>query len=250
MGRRLTDDEAATIAKEAGLVPLEPYPGAIKSWRCRCEACGNEISPSLNNVRRRGRSCGFCSGKWSAEDDRQELLRSRGLEPLVPYPGADKPWLCRCGKCGHEVSPKLTHIRAGASSGCKYCGGSAIHPDDAVELLTRLSLAPLEPYPGAVPKWRVRCLVCGTEDAVKLTVLRTGKRSPCLECVRLARATRPKAAPPPRLTPPRRPGPKGLSDEEAEEFMRSRGFEPLDEYQGVSKAWRCRCTTCKHNTSH
>ena len=47
-------------------------------------------------------------------------MRAAGLEPLVPYPGARKPWPARCLTCGEQGQPQLGSIRQG-QSGCRTC---------------------------------------------------------------------------------------------------------------------------------
>ena len=47
-------------------------------------------------------------------------MRSVGLEPLVPYPGASVGWRCRCAVCGNEVNPHYSTIQSGGL-GCGYC---------------------------------------------------------------------------------------------------------------------------------
>jgi hypothetical protein len=44
----------------AGLEPIEPFPGVVKPWRCRCMKCGNVVSPRLDAVRN-GIGCRFCA---------------------------------------------------------------------------------------------------------------------------------------------------------------------------------------------
>ncbi|MGW4482028.1 hypothetical protein [Rhodococcus triatomae] len=51
-------------------------------------------------------------------------MTAAGLAPLVPYPGSDKPWRCRCMKCGREVTARLTGVRTG--KGCRYCATHGI----------------------------------------------------------------------------------------------------------------------------
>lgn len=46
----------------SGAQPLEPYPGSFVPWRCRCLACGKEITPLHHNVRHQGsRPCTHCA---------------------------------------------------------------------------------------------------------------------------------------------------------------------------------------------
>lgn len=103
------------IMRDAGLEPLEPYPGSDKPWRCRHQACGREVSPRLGNIAagRQG-GCRYCAGTASIPPEAAvALMRSAGLEPLEPYPGATPPWRCRHVPCGREVKPRYSYIKRG-----------------------------------------------------------------------------------------------------------------------------------------
>ena len=54
-------------------------------------------------------------------DDAVGVMVAAGLQPLEPYPGGKRQWLCRCTICGHEVTPTYGSVRAG-QGGCVYCG--------------------------------------------------------------------------------------------------------------------------------
>jgi hypothetical protein len=43
-----------------GAEPLESYPGAHTPWRCRCNKCGNEITPTYSNARKFS-PCRYCA---------------------------------------------------------------------------------------------------------------------------------------------------------------------------------------------
>lgn len=49
------------MMREAGAEPLDPYPGPSKRWRCRCQSCGAEISPTFRAVERGGSPCSSCA---------------------------------------------------------------------------------------------------------------------------------------------------------------------------------------------
>ena len=153
-------------------------------------------------------------------------MRSKGLEPLEPFPGVTKRWRCRCTRCGAEVSPTLKSVRL-AVTGCRTCGlersaaARRTSHDDAVAELQAVDLEPLEPYPGtATRKWRCRCLRCGDEVSPDLKHIRRGQRG----CARFA-------------------GNLVIPDE-ASEVMRAAGAEPLVAYPGSHQPWLCRCLTC------
>lgn len=150
--------------RDAGLEPLKPYPGSDKPWRCRNEACGSEVTPRLGDIAagRQG-GCGYCSGTAPIPpEEAVALMRSAGLEPLEPYPGATLPGLCRHVSCGREVKPRCSYTRRGGSP-CRWCAHNApVDPDQATALMRSAGLEPLEPYAGTDVPWRCRCTTCGT----------------------------------------------------------------------------------------
>ena len=118
--RTLDDEVVVRLMKAAGVTPLEPYPGARKPWLCRCDTCGREVSPWYSSVQQGRGGCGYCGGHRLEPGAHEALMKASGLTPLVPYPGAIKPWLCRCDTCGREVSPWYLSIQQD-QSGCKFC---------------------------------------------------------------------------------------------------------------------------------
>lgn len=58
----LTDAEVAREQMiEAGAVPLEPFRGVKKKWRCRCVTCGEEVWPQLQTIQRGAGPCTGCA---------------------------------------------------------------------------------------------------------------------------------------------------------------------------------------------
>lgn len=118
---RKSPTEAEGRMKDAGLVPLEPYPGTDAPWRCRCLRCGKEVRPALANIRRGG-GCSSCARRLQLDPDMVAAeLRRVGLEPLEPYTLRRVPVRCRCLACGTIVSPRYDNIRRSGSSGCRTC---------------------------------------------------------------------------------------------------------------------------------
>ncbi len=206
-GKRSQHTAVAEL-RAANLEPLEPYVNVDRPWRCRCLVCGEEVGPRLGSIRI-GKGCRVCGRKRAAAHLRGrtggsgnggkkdvsvyiERMRAKNLEPLAPYPGAAKPWRCRCLVCGHEVTPLMSNVRKPGRGGCKWCGAAASKAkrldaeSAAVKALLDVGLEPLEPCPGANPRWRVRCLTCGAETAPRLMNVRNGKQGACQHCVGLA----------------------------------------------------------------
>jgi hypothetical protein len=58
---RYSDEEARHVmVDECNAKPLEPYPGANRQWRCECQKCHREITPTFANARSFG-ACKYCA---------------------------------------------------------------------------------------------------------------------------------------------------------------------------------------------
>jgi hypothetical protein len=106
--------------REAGVEPIEPYKNSSAPWRCRCQACGREVAPRLTNVRSGHAACSYCVRHAVDPDAAVAVMRAAHLEPAGPYPGATKPWPCRCAACGRESTQRYANVYMG--TGCRYCG--------------------------------------------------------------------------------------------------------------------------------
>lgn len=179
---------AATVMRSAGFEPVEDYPGSVAPWRCRCLICRNDVVTTYSAVKN-GARCRFCAATAPnpvlvrrAEAAVSEM-RAAGLEPLVDYPGAKKPWRCRCLICGIIGTPRLGGIRAG-QGGCRQCGqrkaaeaarSRMLDPESAASEMRAAGLEPLELYPGSDKRWLCECGGCGRQVHARLTGVRTGK---------------------------------------------------------------------------
>jgi len=215
---RIDPEEAASLMRAAGLEPLEPYPTIHTSWLCRCRSCHRKVDPSLNSVKR-GARCRFCSGTAVDPDEAVEVMRTAGVEPLEPYPGANAPWLCECLTCGRHPRPRYGGVRQGRGA-CGYCAGKLVDASEAIEIMRDSGFRPLVAYPGSLDPWRSECLKCGRESTPRFASVKAqGTR--CAYCQGA------------RVDPT-----------EAAEFMRGAGLDPLEPYPGASTPWSCRCLKC------
>ena len=126
--RRVDPVDAIAVMKGFGLEPLEPYPGSPqRKWKCRCTKCESIVTPRFSSARHGIGICPHCSGKVVDVAKAVELMRTRGLEPLVDFPGSVKPWLCKCVNCNRETSPAYNSIYSKAKGGCKWCADKGIN---------------------------------------------------------------------------------------------------------------------------
>lgn len=118
--RRVDDVDAVAVMEEAGLEPLEPYPGGNKPWPCRCTTCGKVIAPSMTRVKSgEAKGCAYCSNRRVDPEDAVTIMESSGFTPLEPYQPGKRGWLSRCRNCGKESSPHFSSVQSG--SACKWC---------------------------------------------------------------------------------------------------------------------------------
>lgn len=228
---RLDPDEAAAIMRAAGLEPLEMYPGAGTPWRCRCSVCECEVTPRYTDVQKGHGGCKWCGWRTGAAKQRMRhevasvTMVKNGLEPLEPYPGSGKQWRCRCLRCGAEVTPRYTNIRQGWG-GCRTCWRAASSvrqrsPEaEAVETMRAAGLEPLEAYQNVMTPWRGQCRTCGRQVTPLLNNIRKGQGG-CVWCAKCA-----------------------VDPDDAADFMRTAGLEPLTAYPGRNAPWPCRCQRC------
>lgn len=141
MPKRLTDDEARLVMLQANLFPKDPYPGSCFPWLCTCMVCGKEVNPTRANVASGHSGCKYCTNRVSDVDVILSKMNNAELRPLVPYPGAQKPWLCECKICLNEVRPWYNSVRQGRP-GCKYCSthGFDFNKPAYLYLVTNLAL--------------------------------------------------------------------------------------------------------------
>ena len=219
---RISDEAAIAVMRAAGLEPLEPFANTRLPWRCQCTTCKREVSPSYTKVRA-GRGCAYCSLARVDPDEAIATMRTAGLEPLEPYPGADAPWRCQCTTCKHEVSPTRSSVRGGR--GCAYCAGNRVDHDEAIATMRTAGLEPLEPYPGAGVPWRCQCMTC-KRDVTPMYSSVQSRQGGCAYCAG-----------------------RRVDPDEAAAVMVAAGLEPLVPFPGTGVPWRCQCATCKRDVT-
>jgi len=239
---RVTEEQAVAVMRAKGLTPLVPYPGRNDApWPCRCDRCGEKVTPSYANARRQG-GCRYCGNAASATARSVDptaaagVMRAAGFEPLEPYRTARTAWRCRCLLCGREDHPAYDNVRIKKEHGCQRCVAVALGQQrisavegEALAEIRAVGLEPLEPFSGVMNPWWCRCTRCDSEVAPTLNSIRTGLSSGCRFCGRSAGGARRRE--------------RGAA--EAEALMREAGWEPLVPYPGRNRQWMSRCVTCE-----
>lgn len=110
-GHFVEPEAAIALMLAANIRPLEPYKDSGTRWKSQCLVCKKNISPTYNTVQQRGSACKYCAKKYIDPEDAIAIMIQAKLEPLVPYPGSQVAWKCKCLRCGREVQPAYTTIQ-------------------------------------------------------------------------------------------------------------------------------------------
>ncbi|CAB4602845.1 unannotated protein [freshwater metagenome] len=212
-GNVIDPEAAANLFRKNGLEPIEDYINSATPWRAIHINCGREVSPNYNSIQQGQSGCGYCAGNVVDLDEARKLFISRGLIPLEPFPGAKKPWLCIHSQCGREVFPKYANVLDG-SGGCKECSINYVNPELALEVFRSANLEPLEPYPGAGRGWKSIHTICGNEVSPHWGYVRKYLAG-CKYCAG-----------------------KSVTEKDAFDIVRRKGFSPLEPYPGSQTPWK------------
>jgi len=167
-GRKVDASDAIKLFKAKGFIPLTAYPGGNKPWLSRCTKCKFEISPTYSGVKR-GVGCKICGRKEIPAKIAMARWKQHDLKPLVQFPGTTKPWKSECLRCHKVISPWYSQPT------CKYCAKRAVLPADAIRLMKKSNLIPLEKYPGAMKPWMSKCAKCNKVVRPTYSSIRIGQ---------------------------------------------------------------------------
>ena len=59
-GRAVDPKDAEEVMISLGYVPLEPYPGALIGWKCKCIVCGKTSHPQYGSAKSKKTGCRYC----------------------------------------------------------------------------------------------------------------------------------------------------------------------------------------------
>jgi DNA-directed RNA polymerase subunit RPC12/RpoP len=215
--RLLTIDPVATMI-QAGANPLEAYKSVHTRWKSECLTCHRTVFPTLQKVRRGQKPCGFCAHRRMDVDEAKATMEEAGLEPLVEYPGAGKPWLCKCLVCGNKPAPTYNAVSAGG--GCAYCSGRAVNPEEALRVMLVHGVEPIGKYPGATLPWTSKCKTCDRIIHPTYGNIRNTKNA-CVYC-----------------------SGRKVDPDYADSVAKSKELRPLEPYPGSTIPWLIECLKC------
>ena len=168
MAKKLDPKVAEAVMLKAGLKPLEPYKGSKEPWKSIHIECGEVVRPSYGSVAMGNGGCRNCGNLKSTlatmtpENIAQEIMIEAGLKPLEPFKGVSKKWKCIHLACGEIVYPRYADVNSG-KGGCNPCAKrnslnyKRIPEKQAVALMLKNNMKPLEPFVDTTKKWKSRC---------------------------------------------------------------------------------------------
>lgn len=231
---RVSQEKAMKIMAQLDLEPLEPYVLSEKKWKCKCLRCGNIVFPTYADASQGKRGCKKCGYESSSsksrisQDAASKIFEKVNLKPLEQYKSLHTPWKSRCMRCKKIVKPTLASVKF-QNSGCRFCApNSPVSPKQAVSLMKKASLKPLEPFEGSDRKWKCECLRCHRIVFPTYSKIKQGQFG-CKNCGYRTAAQK-------NRTP----------EVEAIRIMNEAMLKPLEPYKGDGVKWKCRCLKCKN----
>ena len=139
MSKRVDPNTARQIFLDAGLEPLEDFPGTRQGWRAQCRVCMSEVRPHLHSVKK-GTGCSECAKRASSQRQREKgmatavaVLSEADLSLIGPYYNARKPIRVKCTLCSREFTTTQSSVKSGAvKCACKKGPRNPLaecHPD-------------------------------------------------------------------------------------------------------------------------
>lgn len=215
-GLKVDPREAKELFLSKNLKPLVPYPGGNKlPWKSIHTLCGNEVAPTFNVISRGdSKGCKFCSDQYVDPDAAYQFFLSKDLQPLVPYPGSNRPWKSIHLICGSVIQPRFGHIKAGRV-GCAVCAGKVkITQTRAVEFFRCNGLEPQGKFPGPHKGWKSIHKECGRTVSPRWANVQQGV-GVCKYCSHRA-----------------------VDKKQVSKLLKELKLKPLVTYPGNSKPWK------------
>lgn len=223
--QRIDAKQAESIMLKAGYQPLVPYVNSRTKWKCRCLSCKKISYPMLKHVKFYSSTCRYCRGTKVDEKEAIAFMKQNGFVPLVTYPKSQKPWKCRCKKCGKVSSPRYSHVVQRGHC-CKFCApNAAVSKGTALRTFKDSGFEVLGEYINAKSKVDLLCLTCGGKVKKNYSEVKQGQG--CGICA----------------------GVHGLDKGKAHDFFLANGFEPLEAFKNVNVPWKSRCLKCQKRVS-
>lgn len=83
--------------RAAALEPLEPYPGSLRPWKCRCAKCGRTVQPCYSTIQRDSGGCRWCRNSGFKSGEAATVY-------LITHPGYGSAKIGITDAAGNRVS--------------------------------------------------------------------------------------------------------------------------------------------------
>ena len=153
------------------------------------------------------------------EAQAKALFLKNKLEPLVPFPGTQKPWKSKCLITGKTVSPTYGKVRDFGHR-CNYCSRGMVDEVEALKVMKKSGFKPLVAFPGTNKPWKSMCIKC--QRSTSPTYWNIAKGTGCKFCSNRA-----------------------VEPSDAVAAMKRRGFKTLEPFPGAVMPWKVQCISCK-----
>ena len=230
MPKKLDPKMAEKVMLKAGWKPLEPYKSATAKWKCECIQCRHIGTPSFANVQN-GSGCIKCKNANKPKPTKIpnsraiEIMLKAKIKPLEPYTDSKTPWKSKCLICKKVIYPALGNVK-NTKIACAYCSNHKVDPKDAVRLMKKANLLPLEDFVSVEFKWKCKCLKCGEIVKTAYSGVRSGQGG-CYKCGKVKSAKN-----------------QLLSKKETNKILSAAKLKPLEPYKGMKYKWKCKCLVC------
>ena len=169
------------IFYDYGFLLIGTYVGATKKVATKHLACGAINEMSLKTIKQGSGFCLSCmKNKKLSDKEALDILVKAGFTPLEPYVNSDTPWKSKCVKCERILSPTV-HVLKTKKSGCAFCNGVKIDPDEAERIMILAGFTPLDKYRNNKSKWKCRHDVCGKIVYPRFNSIQQGQGG-CTSC--------------------------------------------------------------------
>ena len=229
--RRMPEEDAIKFMVKRGLKPLEPFTNTNIRWKCKCLKCGDIVYPTYSSIKQGRGGCIYC-GRIRSTNARRipkkvaiEIMLKARMQPLEPFTLANDLWKCRCMKCKKVIFPSLTGVK-GRGDKCAYCSKNKVDEKDAIKIMLKAKLKPLEPFKSSLGEWKCKCLQCGLIVFPNFNYIDQGNGG-CNACGIRRRIEASK-------TP----------EKDAIKIMLKAKMKPLEPYVNTKTRWKCKCMLC------
>lgn len=155
-------DKVINIFRENNLEPLEPYLSANRPWKSKHIPCGNIVYPRFNTVQQGSSGCMHCAGNAPVDPKfALDFFLSKNLRPIEDFKSSNSKWKSVHLLCNREVSPRFADVYYSGGSGCGYCAGTYVDPEEAKLFYESLGFKPLTEYKTSGEPWPAIHLKCG-----------------------------------------------------------------------------------------